>query len=237
MKIEILYPAIAALYGEQGNIRLLKEALPNAQFYETHLDEVPAFTRTKLDLITLGPTNERYQLKIIERLMPHKDKILALIEDGTHFLITGNALDIFGQYIIDEHGIQHPALGIFNFYTKEDRMHRHNSFMLGQYKRMDFVGFKSQFSYLYPLKPLPTWLTVERGTGYNPESKHEGIHKQHFFGTHCLGPILVLNPYFTLDLFKSLGVAHPKLPYQEVLISAYHQRVLEFRDPNVINYP
>lgn len=237
MKIELLYPAIASLYGEHGNILMLKEAIPHAHFYETHLDEVPAFARTSVNLIYMGPTNERYQLKIIERLMPYKEKIKALIDEGTYFLITGNALDIFGQYIIDEQGVEHPALGLFDFYTKEDRMHRHNSFVLGQYKRMDMVGFKSQFSFLYPLKSLPAWISVERGTGFHPQSKQEGIHKQHFFGTQCLGPILVLNPFFTLDLLKGLGVSTPKLPYQEVLISAYHQRVSEFRDPDIINYP
>lgn len=237
MRIELLYPAIASLYGEQGNIRLLKTCLPLAEFIETELDQTPAFVTSPVDLIYMGPMSESAQLKIIDRLRPHVSRIRELIDNGTYFLITGNALDVFGQSILDDKGVKHEALGIFDFTTKEDRMHRFNCLVLGKYKDLEMVGFKSQFAMLYPNNPLPYWMEVVRGTGFNAKVNQEGIHINHFFGTNCIGPILVMNPQFMLELLEGLGVRNPKLPFEEAMIEAYQQRVKEFKDPKIIDYP
>lgn len=237
MKIEFLYPKASSLYGDQGNQLLLHKAIQGASFIETDLNSEPYFVRFKPDLIVMGSMTERMQLKIIKRLLPYRHRLQELIDSGVSFLITGNALDLFGTYIVDDKGIKHPGLDLFPFYTQQDLMHRHNSLVLGKSRTVDVVAFKTLFAQLYPLGTLPHWLTMERGTGYHVGSNHEGIHKNRFYGTQCVGPILVLNPYFTLELLKGLGIAHPKLPNQELMMAAYHQRLAEFRDPKIINYP
>lgn len=237
MKIELLYPAIASLYGEQGNLRLLKQALKEAQFIETELNQVPAFVHEAVDLIYMGPMSEDAQLKIIEWLRPHTGRLRSLIDGGTHFLITGNALDIFGESITDEQGLRHEALGLFPFTTREDKMHRFNGLVHGQWQGLDLVGFKSQFAMITPTGTLPTWMKVIRGTGFNKGLDEEGILDHHFYGTHCIGPILVMNPLFTLKLLEELGIKDPVLPHQEALMEAYRQRLSEFEDPKIIDWP
>lgn len=237
MKIEFLYPKATSLYGDQGNQLILRKALPGAHFHETDLNSEPYFVRFKPDLIVMGSMTEHMQLKIIERLMPYRHRLQELIDSGVSFLITGNALDVFGTYIEDEKGFKHPGLDIFPFYTKQDLMHRHNSLVLGKFRNVEMVAFKTLFAQLYPLGMLPHWMNIERGTGFHVGSKVEGIQKNRFYGTQCVGPVLILNPYFTLELLKGMGIAHPKLPYQEVLMASYHQRLAEFRDPKIINYP
>ncbi len=237
MKIEVLYGNAANLYGDQGNILLLKKALADATFIETDLNETPRFVSTKVDLIIMGSMSERMQMKVIERLLPFRDRIINLIDEGVHFVITGNALDIFGEAIEKEDGSFVTGLNIFSFKTKEDLMHRHNSLVLGLYKNMEIVGFKTQFAQIYPSTKLPHFLDIERGTGYHVGAKFEGIHRNRFYGTNCVGPFLVLNPFFTLNLFKELGINYPQLPYETALIAAYHKRISEFRDPKIINHP
>lgn len=237
MKIEVLYAKNANLYGDQGNVLLLKKALPQAQFLETELNETPFFVHSKVDLILLGSMSERMQIKIIERLLPYTNRINELIDNGTTFIITGNALDIFGEGIQKEDGSFIKGLNLFPFKTREDLMHRHNSIVLGHFKSMEIVGFKTQFAQIYPSSTLPFFLSMERGTGYNIEAKYEGIHRNHFYGTNCVGPLLVLNPFFTLSILKELGINHPSLPYETALIAAYHKRISEFRDPKIINHP
>ena len=39
----------------------------------------------------------------------------------------------------------------------------------------------------------------------NRDIMTEGIHHHNFFATSLLGPFLILNPSFTLDLFRRLG--------------------------------
>ena len=43
MKIEILYPEVANLYGESANVKYLKKCLPHANFIETTLNDKPQF--------------------------------------------------------------------------------------------------------------------------------------------------------------------------------------------------
>jgi lipid II isoglutaminyl synthase (glutamine-hydrolysing) len=237
MKIELLFAKVANLYGDQGNVMLLKKVLSKAYFYETDLNETPKFVESKVDLIVLGSMSEKMQLKVIERLLPHRNKLQQLIDDGVSFLVTGNALDIFGEWIESETGIKHPALNLFKFRSVENKKQRHNSIFLGKYKGVSFVGFKTQFTQLYPTGNLPSLCSVERGTGHHVGAKEEGVFKNRFYGTNCVGPVLVMNPLFTLDLLKGMGLAHPSLPFQELMMRTYHLRVSEFRDPKIINHP
>lgn len=237
MIIELLYPSISALYGEKGNIDYLKCAFKDATFIETDLNSIPYFVNHSVDLIFMGPTTERFQKIIIDKLLPHKERIIESIHQDTYFLVTGNALEIFGSYIIEDNGNKIDSLDIFSFFSKQDLMHRFNSYVLADYNGYEFVGFKSQFTRVYPTKELPIWLSVKRGIGFNQDLDPEGIKFRNFYGTHCLGPILVMNPLFSKELFKQLGYSFDKIPFEDDLLNAYQKRLLEFKDDKLINYP
>lgn len=236
MIIELLYPSVSALYGEKGNIDYLKKAFKDAIFIETEMNDIPYFVNNKVDLIFMGPTTERFQTIIIQKLLPYKNIIQNMISNNQYFWITGNALEIFGSYIIDDKGNELPALDIFPFYSKQDLMHRFNSYVLATINELEVVGFKSQFTTIHPIGDLPIWMKMVRGIGFNKENNFEGIKKNNFYGTHCLGPFLILNPLFTKQLFKSLGYVEDKIPFEDDLIAAYIQRVKEFKDEKNINY-
>ena len=67
------------------------------------------------------------------------------------------------------------------------------------------------------------------GIGINPESKLEGIHQNNFIATYVIGPLLILNPYFTLKLLKMMGVDKPKLAFEEEVLKAYEVRLKKFK--------
>ena len=69
MKIEILFPECCNLFGDYGNVLLLKACLPNAEFIETALYETPQFVKDPVDLVYLGSMSEHTQEKVIERLI------------------------------------------------------------------------------------------------------------------------------------------------------------------------
>ena len=62
--------------------------------------------------------------------------------------------------------------------------------------------------------------------------KQEGVLKNNFFGTNLLGPILILNPYFTKYLFSLLGYKK-KLYLEKELIEAYEERVKEYQNAEI----
>lgn len=228
LKIEILFPEFCNLYGDISNMKYLKKCLPNANFIETAFDEEPCFAKEKVNFIYLGPMTENMQEKVITKLKPYKERIEELIEENVIFLITGNAIEIFGKYIENEDGSKIEALGVFDIYAKRDMLHRHNSIFIGKWDNIDIVGFKSQFTFAYGDNEEKYFAKVEKGIGLNKESKLEGIMKNNFIGTYLIGQILILNPLFTKKLLEKMGVKEKSLAFEEDLKAAYNQRLEEF---------
>lgn len=229
LKIEILFPEFCNLYGDISNMKYLKKCLPNAQFYETAFDEEPVFVRETVNFIYLGPMTENRQEKVIQKLQPYKEIIQELIEKNVVFLITGNAIEIFGKYIENEDGSKIEALGIFDIYTKRDMLHRHNSTFIGKWEDIEIVGFKSQFTFSYGENSQNYFAKVEKGIGLNKENNLEGIQVNNFIATYLIGPILILNPTFTKELIKKMGIEEPKLAFEEDVKKAYEQRLKELK--------
>ena len=228
LNIEILFPEFCNLYGDISNMKYLKKCMPKANFYETAFDEEPVFVKEKVNFIYLGPMTEKMQEKVIKKLMPYTDRIKELIEQDVIFLITGNAIEIFGKYIENEDGSKIEGLNIFNIYAKRDMLHRHNSIFLGNWEDVKIVGFKSQFTFAYGNNEDIYFANVEKGIGLNKESKLEGIKEHNFIGTYLIGPILILNPLFTRKLIEKMGIKDFKLAFEEDAMAAYEQRISEF---------
>lgn len=230
MKIEILYPELCNLNGDIGNIQYLKRCLPEAEMLETAISEEPAFnTQEDISLIYMGTLSEHSQEIVIQKLRPYKEKLESLIQEGQVFLFTGNSIEVLGEYIENEDGSKIEALGIFKIHAKRNMLHRHNSFFLGEYDGIDLLGFKSQFTMLYGENSQNYFAKVEMGIGINKESKLEGIKQNNFIGTYIIGPILILNPLFTIKLLQMMGVEEPKLALEQEVIEAYNVRLHKFK--------
>ena len=127
-RIELLIPELCNIFGESYNVEYLKRSNPEEiEVIEPNHKQQPAFVTEDVDMIYLGCTTENNQEQIIEILSPFKVRIQELIDKGTIFLITGNAVDIFGYYMKDEDR-KIEALGLFDFYAERYmKRDRHNS--------------------------------------------------------------------------------------------------------------
>lgn len=225
-RIELLFPELCNIYGESYNVEYLKRSNPeNIEVINTNHKSTPAFVTEDVDMIYLGCTTERKQEEIIEILKPHKARIQELIDKGVIFLITGNSIEIFGNYIKDgDRKIE--ALGLFDFYAERYmKRDRHNSQYIGQYNGMSMLGHRSQFSFAYGDFDN-CFVEIERGIGMNPDTKKEGIHVNNFYATYSLGPYMILNPYFAKELLQKMGL-EPKLCFEDEILEAYHYRLEE----------
>ncbi len=230
MKIEILYPEFCNLNGDMGNMKYLQKCLPEAEIIETTINEKPKFIeQDDISLVYMGTLSERSQEIAIQKLKPYTDQIKNKIEQNQLFLFTGNSIELLGKYIENEDQSKIEALGIFDIYAKRNMMNRHNSFFLGKYKEIEILGFKSQFTMLYGNNEENYFAKVDMGIGINEQTKLEGIHQNNFFATYVIGPILVLNPYFTIELLKIMGVEKPKLAFENEVIEAYNIRLKKFK--------
>lgn len=230
MKIEILFPEFCNLFGDTYNMIYLEKTLPDAEFIRTPIGGAVRFTEEPVDLVYMGPMTERMQERVIEKLRPLKEKIQAAIDRGTVFLFTGNALEVFGDYIENEDGSRIECLGLYRLFAKRDMMHRHNSDFEGTFEGETVMGFKTQFTMAYtPDESLGLFKKV-KGVGLNRKAAWEGIRLHNFFGTYLVGPILVMNPPFTKYLLRLLGAGDVPLAFEKENMEAYAQRKKDFAE-------
>jgi CobQ-like glutamine amidotransferase family enzyme len=236
MTIEVLFPEVCNLYGDLANIRYLKESYKDFKIINTKLTDEPYFLKNKPDLIYMGTVTEHNQEIVIDTLKKYKKRIEELIKDNVHFLITGNALEVFGKEILCEDGRKIKCLGIYNTVAKRNMMNRYNCLYVGKFKDIDIVGFKSQFTHSYiDNKFTPLFKTV-RSCGLNPDIMDEGIRINNFMATYVIGPLLILNPKFTKWLLVDLGVKKPKLAFEEEALDAYEYRLNDYMQKKNIYY-
>lgn len=220
MIVEILYPSLCNLFGDRGNVVYLKKCLPESTFIETTMDDEPFFVNHDVDLIYMGPTSENNQIIIRDKLMPHADRINEIINNNVAFLLTGNAMEIFGKQVKDIDGTVFNGLGILDINASRDMINRKNSIFLGKYLDLDIVGFQSQFT----LCNTNEEKIIDKvyGIGLNNDS-FGAIRKNNLIATPLIGPLLVMNPLFTKAALRL-----DSLPYEKELMEAYNTRLQEF---------
>lgn len=236
LTIEMLYPEIANLHGDNANIHYLAQCRPDARIVRTGLTDTPAFAGGPVDVIYLGPMAENNQLKALERLRPHRERVEELIHSGTTFLFTHNAFELLGSRIRnDEMGYDVAGLGVFEFESTLQMFGRYNGKVMGVVPEggadHPVLGYKSQFSMISADVSLPGFLAADRGIGRNVSTNVEGVRVRNFIGTSLIGPLLVVNPHFTRGLLARLDPdSAPVLAHERLALAAYEARLADFRD-------
>lgn len=192
MKINILhmYYDILNLYGEYGNIVVIKKHLEDQGFEvivdrKTVGDEVDF---NSYEFIYMGCGTEKNLDFVLEDLKKHTDNVNLALENKKIFLCTGNSFEMFGKCIDKKEG-----LSIFDYETIRLR-DRVTSDVIYKSKSLNgkVVGFVNKMTEMYHnMSPL---FEVEFGVGENKRNDYEGVKYLNFYGTHVSGHILARNP-------------------------------------------
>ena len=192
------------LYGESGNVKALKLQLEQQGIkVKVHfLSITDTFHFSEYDFVYMGTGTEENQMLVLKHLLPYKKEIENSINKGTYFLITGNALELFGKHI--ESDKKRKALGILQLESKLETFRIvGESLAKTSFLSKPILGFQNRSGIMANVKEEPLF-TMIRGTGYLPNITQEGILKKHFFGTYLIGPILIRNPELLKYLVKQL---------------------------------
>ena len=168
--IEVLYPEYNNLYGDRGNCEYLSKKLKLAGYdvkiIETSLFDKPAFVDNQVDFLLIGPCQEKHQLVEIQHLKEYADALKNRIDNGGVILATGNAFELFGQYIENPNGEKTECLGFYPYYAKQFSRLRYNDCSVGEFDGMEIVGFKNLLSHSYGENTHP-FLSMKKGCGMN----------------------------------------------------------------------
>ncbi len=233
IKIAHLYYDLMNLYGENGNVRYLKKKLEQQGFEaEVHFltcGEEIDFTKYDFYYIAMGSDDNK--MIVLEDILRYKRDIKEAIDDGKYFLVTGNALDLFGEGIISINNELSVALETFKYQVREEdfRVVGEQCYSTSLLDKR-IIGFQNRSSVMINVKEDKLF-DVVKGTGYGPDQMIEGINSNNFYGTYLLGPILVRNPYFTdyiiEGICKNMDVAYNS-DIDDMAYKAYDEYIKNF---------
>ena len=204
IKIAHLYYDLMNLYGDNGNLKALKNQLNNQgmKFKIDFLTIGDIIDFSKYDLIYMGPGTEYNQKLVLKDIIKYKNSIKKAVDNHKFFLITGNAIDLFGKYILEDKK-KVRTLNVFDFYSVNESFRLVDEVVAKTRDSEKFIlGFQNQGSTMHNLsEPL---FEIIRGCGSSPNSKTEGFKYNNFLGTYLIGPLLVRNPHLLKELTKEL---------------------------------
>ncbi len=229
--IEVLYPEFSNLYADLKNIEYLEKCNKDIKVIYTHVSDEPYFINHKVDMIYMGSMSDNKIEACIKILSVYKKQLQDLIDSDVLFLITGNALEVFSSYI-EVNNKKIDGLNIFDYYIEKDMKHKHASWYIGEYDKIDIVGNRNQFARCYGINHKFIKTIGGYGIDLERDSDNEGINYKNFYATYLLGPLLILNPLFTKFILRKLGLKD-KLFMEEDIMNAYNRRKDHFKKKGV----
>lgn len=198
MLVAHLYSDLLNLYGNDGNIKILLKKLKEVGMSVdlVSLSVGDKFDFSKYDLVYIGSGTEKNQEIALNDLMKYKDDIIKFIDDDKVFLVTGNALDLFGNGFSDRKNIK--CLELFDFSSLLVDRIKKDAIYNCSFLNKPILGFENH-NYVIDNK--------KNDSLFN----NEGIRKNNFMGTYVEGPILIRNPYFLKYIIELLVKDNKKL--------------------------
>lgn len=201
IKILYLYPDMLELYGDYGNIQVLKYRIENRGYkviIDTYSigDAIPNFNN--YDIVFAGGGADNEQSILADDLIKYKNNIKEAVQNGVFFLLICGAYQLFGKYYkgVEENII--PGLEIFNYYTvaNSDRKKRCIGNIVIDVNLNDtktnVIGFENHGGQTFDISN--SFGKVLFGNGNKFEDSDEGYFQKNVIATYLHGPLLSKNP-------------------------------------------
>ena len=201
-----LYPDLLNVYGDVGNILILKYRAAkrdiDVNIYNVSLND--SFKAEDYDIVFFGGGQDYEQSIVSDDLIQNKkDEITKYIEGGKVFLSICGGYQLLGKYYTTPDGEKLDGLGILDIRTDGgDTRFIGNTVIKNETTGETIVGFENHSgrTHIHDLKPLGK---VVVGFGNNGFDGYEGVTYKNTYGTYFHGSLLSKNPKFADKLIKT----------------------------------
>lgn len=193
-----LYPELLNLYGDTGNIQVLKKRL---EWRGLTAEVIPVKLGQKLDvaradIIFIGGGSDREQQIVGDELASYTAPLTSYINDGGVLLAVCGGYQLLGtSYDLGTSQVR--GLALLDFYTKaqEPRLIG-NIIVKAGIAKTNVVGYENHAGRTYLSADLTPFAKVVMGQGNTGEGRDsgEGVQYKNVIGTYIHGPLLPKNP-------------------------------------------
>lgn len=201
-----LYPDLLNVYGDVGNILILKHRaeLRGITVNIFNLSLKDSFDKDLYDITFFGGGQDYEQSIVAEDIFNTKrDDIKDYIESSKVFLAICGGYQLLGKYYMTSTGERLNGLDILNIYTEacSDRFIGNTAIVNEEFNET-YVGFENHSgrTFINDLKPLGK---VIHGYGNNGSDGYEGCIYKNTYGTYFHGSLLSKNPELADRLITS----------------------------------
>ena len=212
IKILYLYPDMLELYGDYGNIQVLKYRI-ESRGYKAIIDRYSIGDATpdfnNYDIVFAGGGADNEQSILAEDLVKYKENIKEAVNNGVFFLLICGAYQLFGKYYKGVEGNIIPGLEVFDYYTvaNPDRKKRcignividanlkssNNDTDSSESKtKTKVIGFENHGGQTFDISN--SFGNVLFGNGNKFGDAEEGFFNNNVIATYLHGPLLSKNP-------------------------------------------
>ena len=183
LRIAHLYPELLNLYGDSGNILVLRRRLEwrglGCEVVECHVDDRPSFS--DVDIVFIGGGSDREQKIVCDKLLAEQDELRAYVEDGGHSYLMGDE-EVRGLSLVDLYTDRGSPRLIGNI-AVESRI-----------SPQPIVGYENHGGRTHLGPGVEPMGRVLYGHGNDGVTGEEGCLYKNVVGTYVHGPLLPKNP-------------------------------------------
>ena len=196
LRIVHLFPELLNLYGDSGNILVLRKRLEwrglAADVAEVHVGERPSFADA--DIVFIGGGSDREQRIVCESLLAERTELSSFVEDGGVLAAVCGGYQLLGHsYLMGDEKIE--GLSLVDLYTDrgEPRLIG-NVVVESPICDHPIVGYENHGGRTHLGDGVEPLGRVTYGHGNDGVTGQEGCLYKNVLGTYVHGPLLPKNP-------------------------------------------
>ncbi|KNC18922.1 glutamine amidotransferase [Arthrobacter sp. RIT-PI-e] len=195
LRILQLYPREMNIYGDYGNVLVLKQRLAwrgyGAEILE--YDAGDAFP-DDVDVVVGGGGQDSGQVVIQDDLQAIAPRLRELAEDGTPMLLICGLYQLFGRSFRTHDGTVIPGIGVLDLETRGGTERLIGNVVATSEEFGEIHGYENHSGQTFLGAGLEPLATVTKGAGNNSEEKHEGARYKNIVASYLHGSLLPKNP-------------------------------------------